>query len=320
VPAVSPEAAVTAEPSPPPIAPAWFCHRRGRERRLGVALPENGVTFVDVGPANELEALSRGGLRGEDLPALARHGTVLAGVPDFDVPVARPSKVLCLGKNYAAHAAELGGTVPEEPFAFAKLADALVPHGADVVIPYWLDSRVDHEIELAVVLGFDDLDGRGRKYVEESRAPDLVAGYTIFNDVTARALQKQDVDQRRPWLRAKGFDTFGPFGPWVVPAASLHNPDDLAIELRVNGELRQQSRTSHMVVSVARAIAYLSRHTTLRPGDVIAMGTPAGVGPVQPGDVMRGEIAGIGALVNRVRREERVPASSPVPDVLPGPD
>lgn len=287
---------------PPPGGPAWFFHRARGERRLGVALPSG--EFVDVGRDDEMALLAENSLRRSHLEALAADGEPLDGRPEFDVPVRQPGKILCLGKNYAAHAAELGSKVPEEPFAFAKFADTLIPYGAPVVIPSWLDTRVDHEIELALVLGFADREGTGRKNLTPERAADVVAGYTVFNDVTARKMQALDLEQKRPWLRAKSLDTFGPIGPWVVAADGL-DASNLCIQLSVNGQTRQNARTSEMVVGIADALAYLSRHFTLRPGDIIAMGTPAGVGPIEDGDVMTGTIEKIGALVNPVRKEGR---------------
>ncbi len=287
-----------------PAALAWFRHRvRGRPH-LGLVDPARPeAPFLDVGAIDELALLATDLLDAPRLAELAHAAAPLRGDPDFDVPVARPGKILCLGKNYAAHAAEFGAPVPEEPVFFNKLPESLVAHRAAVVRPHWLTTRVDHEVELAVVLGFADPDGQGRKYVRPSRALELVAGYTVLNDVTARRLQGDDREAKKPWLRCKSFDTFCPLGPWVVPARSLPNVGDVGIRRAVNGEVRQESRTSRMVVGVADAIAYLSRHTRLRPGDVIGMGTPEGVGPIQSGDVMVGAIDGIGELVNEVRRE-----------------
>lgn len=282
-----------------PGGPAWFFHRADGERRLGVALP--GGALIDVGRDDELVLLAEGSLRRAHLEALAAEGELLDGPVAFDVPVRRPGKILCLGKNYAAHAAELGSAVPEEPFAFAKLPDTLIPHGAAIEIPQWLDSRVDHEIELALVLGFADPEGLGRRDLGRADALDVVAGYTVFNDVTARKMQARDLEQKRPWLRSKSLDTFGPIGPWVVAADAL-DASDLRISLSVHGQVRQDARTSQMVVGIADALVYLSRHFTLRPGDIVAMGTPAGIGPLEDGDVVRGEIEKIGVLVNPVRR------------------
>jgi 2-keto-4-pentenoate hydratase/2-oxohepta-3-ene-1,7-dioic acid hydratase in catechol pathway len=286
-----------------PTRPAWFAHRHAAERRLGAFLPSQS-TWYDLGPLDEQGALADGRLR--DLQALV-HDTgarTMVGPPEtFDIPVARPSKILCLGKNFVAHAAEFGAAVPEEPIFFTKLSDTLLPHGAPVVLPHWIDSRIDHELELAVILGFHDPHRRGRKYVAAAQAMELVAGYTVLNDVTARQMQGEDRNQKHPWLRSKSFDTFCPIGPWVVPVGALPEVAALDMQLHVNDELRQRSNTSLMVVDIPHAIEYLSRHTTLRPGDIIAMGTPEGVGPLRDGDSITCDIAAIGTLRNPVRRE-----------------
>ena len=280
-------------------APRWFCHRLAGERRLGVA---QGDSYFDLGPQDEGVLLRSGGLDAAAVEHLCAVGRPM-GQPVFDVPVAQPSKILCLGKNFAAHAAEFGAQVPEESIIFAKLADTLLAHGQPVLLPRWVETRIDHEIELGVILGFCDPERKGRKYVPAAEALQLVAGYTVLNDVTARKMQGTDRDKKHPWLRSKSFDTFCPLGPWVVAREHLPNVGDLALRLSVNGVVRQQSRTSLMVVSIAQAIEFLSQHTTLRPGDLIAMGTPEGVGPLQDGDMMVGEIEGIGQLVNPVLRE-----------------
>jgi len=288
-----------------PAAVAWFCHRADGQRRLGLADPAaDGVRLLDLGPVDELELLAGGALDGRRLEEQRGRARPLAEPITWQVPVARPSKILCLGKNFAAHAAEFGAAVPDEPLFFTKLVDTLLPHQGDVLLPHWLDTRIDHEIELGVVLGFADPQRLGRKYVTPDDALDLVAGYTILDDVTARGMQGDDRGERKPWLRCKSFDTFCPIGPWVVPSSAL-DVGDLAIALTVNGEPRQASRTSLMVVDVPHALAYLSRHTTLRPGDIIAMGTPAGVGPLLDGDRVSGTIEGIGELRHGVVREPR---------------
>jgi 2-keto-4-pentenoate hydratase/2-oxohepta-3-ene-1,7-dioic acid hydratase in catechol pathway len=286
-----------------PASPAWFAHRVGGVRHLGVLDPD-GPVAVDCGPHDELGLLAAGGLGRPQVRGLLRVGTPLLFEDIvFDIPIERPGKLLCLGKNFAAHAREFGAEVPEEPIFFTKLPDTLLPHGGTVVLPHWLDERIDHEVELGVVLGFDDPQRSGRKYVTPEEAAALIAGYTVINDVTARTMQGLDRGRQQPWLRSKSFDTFGPIGPWVVPAETFGPEPDLAIELHVGDVLRQSSRTSHMVVHVPEAIAYLSRHTTLRPGDILAMGTPEGVGPIAAGDVMTASIEGIGCLQNRVARE-----------------
>lgn len=292
----------------PPAATAWFRHETAAGPRLGIVVPNGSeCAFFCAGDHDPLERLARGGLRRADLAALQNDATPLPDPPRFGVPIPRPSKILCLGKNFAAHAAEFGAEVPDEPIVFTKLVDTLIPHEADIVLPHWVETRIDHEIELAVVIGFEDPDATGRKYVDPADALDLVAGYSIFNDVTARRMQGDDRGEKRPWLRCKSFDTFGPFGPWVVPADAI-DMSEAAIELRVGDELRQSSNLSKMVVGVADAIAYLSRHTTLRPGDILAMGTPEGVGPLRDGDHVVGSITGIGELANPVMRE-RVPSA-----------
>ncbi|MBI5851492.1 MAG: fumarylacetoacetate hydrolase family protein [Planctomycetes bacterium] len=286
-----------------PAVPAWFAHRAGDERRLGAFLPERG-SCVDLGPRDELAMLAGGGLDRDALLALASSGRHLP-LPGlrFDVPVARPGKILCLGKNFAAHAREFGAEVPDEPIFFTKLPDTFVPHEADVVLPHWVTTRIDHEVELCVVLGFPDPSRRGRRYVRAADAMELVAGYTLLNDVTARTMQGDDRGKQQPWLRCKSFDTFCPIGPFVVPRGALPEPLDLALDCWVGDAHRQSSRTAFMVVDVPHAIEYLSRHTTLRCGDLIAMGTPEGVGPIQHGDEMVCTLEGVGLLRNRVVRE-----------------
>jgi 2-keto-4-pentenoate hydratase/2-oxohepta-3-ene-1,7-dioic acid hydratase in catechol pathway len=285
-----------------PAAPAWFRFRQGGAPRLG-AVTGGGSRAFDLGPVDELAALGRGELTVRDLEhRIATARPLELGSVRFDIPVARPGKLLCLGKNFAAHAAEFGAEVPEEPIFFTKLPDTLLPHEGTVVLPHWVETRIDHEIELAVILGFEDRDGTGRRYVPRESAMELVAGYTVLNDVTARKMQGDDRGKQQPWLRSKSFDTFCPIGPWVVPADGL-DASDLAIDLWVDDEHRQHSRTSRMVVDVAAAIEWLSRHTTLRPGDILAMGTPEGVGPIHDDQVMIGAIEGIGVLRNPVARE-----------------
>jgi 2-keto-4-pentenoate hydratase/2-oxohepta-3-ene-1,7-dioic acid hydratase in catechol pathway len=206
------------------------------------------------------------------------------------VPV-RPSKILCVGRNYAEHAAELGNEVPAEPLIFMKPPSALIGSGAAIVLPA-LSERVDFEGELAVVIS------KRCRHVAEADAMGVIGGYTILNDITARDLQKKDGQ----WARAKGFDTFAPCGPLVVPANQL-DPRDLEIKTIVNGEVRQHGRTSQFIFSIPRVIAYLSRAMTLEEGDVISTGTPSGVGPLKPGDTVEVWVEGIGSLINTVEAE-----------------
>jgi 2-keto-4-pentenoate hydratase/2-oxohepta-3-ene-1,7-dioic acid hydratase in catechol pathway len=198
-----------------------------------------------------------------------------------------PSKIVAVGRNYREHAAEMGGVAPEEePLLFLKAPSALLLDGGEIVLPPE-SQRVDYEGELALVVG------RRIKSWAEERWLEALAGVCCANDVTARDLQKKDGQ----FTRSKSFDTFCPVGPAIV---SELDPSDLAIETRVNGAVRQSSRTSQMVFSPAFLLAYVSRMMTLLPGDLILTGTPAGVGPLAPGDAVEVEIEKVGVLRNRV--------------------
>ena len=284
-----------------PAVPAWFRFLAGGAARVGAVDPR-GPAWFDLGPLDVHTLLGEGALRAGDLRERMTRAAKMPEPAAFLVPVPRPGKILCLAKNYVAHAREFGAEAPPEPVFFAKLPDTLVPHGANVVIPHWLDTRVDHEAELALVLGFADPDGRGARPVDANDTGRLVAGFTLVNDVTARKLQGTDRDQKWPWLRSKSIDTFCPVGPFVVPADAL-DASDLAITMRVNGAVRQQARTRDMVFDVGRSLAAMARVTTLRPGDLVAMGTPEGVGPIAAGDVMEVEIEKLGVLRNGVVKE-----------------
>lgn len=215
----------------------------------------------------------------------------------YELPIARPSKIIGLGRNYKAHAKELDHDVPEEPLFFAKAPSSLIPHEADIVIPSWLDGRVDHEAELAVIIG------KTAKNVREEEAASFIAGYSILNDVTARAMQKEDQNLNMPWFRSKSIDTFCPFGPYIVPADAIQNPHALEIVLTVNGKQKQRAKTSSMIFQITEVIAHLSRFMTLHPGDIIATGTPAGVSPIADGDVVEISITHLGTLRNRVVKQ-----------------
>lgn len=208
-------------------------------------------------------------------------------------PIPYPPKIVALGRNYVEHARELGNEATEDPPIFFKPPSSIVGPEEAIVIPP--ESReVHHEVELAVVIA-----RRGVR-VPAEHALDLVGGYTVLNDVTARDLQREDIQRRRPFDRAKSFDTFCPMGPVVVTPKSLPDPDRVRVRLRVNGQVRQDASTAEMILSVARIIEYVSRYMSLEPGDVIATGTPAGVGPLRPGDVVEAEVEGIGVLRNPV--------------------
>ncbi|MFS0747797.1 fumarylacetoacetate hydrolase family protein [Microbacterium sp. 1P10UB] len=224
-------------------------------------------------------------------PLFAGFDTTGERVPVGDAvllaPVIPRSKVVCVGKNYRDHAAEMGGEAPAEPLLFLKPNTAVIGPGDTIVRPRQ-SSQTDLEGELAVVIGSIAKD------VAAERAHEVVFGYTIANDVTARDLQRSDGQ----WARAKGFDTFCPLGPVIE---TEFDPSSGAIESRVNGEVRQRGDLSEMVHTVADIIAYASAAFTLLPGDVVLTGTPAGVGPFTAGDVVEVEIAGLGTLRNTVR-------------------
>lgn len=197
-----------------------------------------------------------------------------------------PTKVLAVGLNYATHAAELGMAIPEEPLFFLKPPSAVIGPGEAIVYPR-LSRQVDYEAELAVVIG------RRARRVAREEALTYVLGYTCALDVTARDFQRVDGQ----WTRAKGFDTFCPLGPWIVPGM---DPHDLLVECRVNGQVRQRARTSDLIFPVEDLIHRASLVMTLEPGDVLLTGTPSGVGPLRPGDQVEVEIEGIGVLRNFV--------------------
>ncbi|HTH50603.1 MAG TPA: fumarylacetoacetate hydrolase family protein [Pyrinomonadaceae bacterium] len=200
----------------------------------------------------------------------------------------QPSKIVCVGRNYAEHAAELGNDVPKEPLLFLKAPSALIHSGDEIVLPEF-SQQVEHEGELAVVIG--DV---CRDLPDDADVNEYIRGYTCLNDVTARDLQKSDVQ----FTRAKSFDTFCPAGPHIETELDV---SDIRVVTRVNGDVKQDGRTSQMVFSVEFLIRYISRMMTLLPGDVIATGTPSGVSKLSPGDVCEVEIEGIGTLTNRVR-------------------
>jgi 2-keto-4-pentenoate hydratase/2-oxohepta-3-ene-1,7-dioic acid hydratase in catechol pathway len=198
-----------------------------------------------------------------------------------------PSKVVCIGRNYADHIAELGNQRPEEPIIFLKPSTSVVGAGDPIRRPTAISARVDYEGELAVVIG------RVCRDVPAERAAEVIFGYTCANDVTARDLQSKDGQ----WTRAKGFDTFCPLGPWIETDV---NASDLALTTRLNGEIKQESRTSLLLNDIPTLVAFVTAVMTLLPGDVLLTGTPAGVGPMDKGDEVSVTIEGIGTLTNPV--------------------
>lgn len=266
-------------------------------RRLGMPAPSEASSvcaWIEAGWLAPHVALAIERLAGE-----LRLGMACPALDEVDVlpPVDRPRQVLAVGRNFVSHAREGGHEAPEEPIIFAKAVSSLIGHEHEVRCPESV-GRVDHEAEVAVIVG------RGGRNIPAERAREFIAGYTCFNDLTARDLQRQDAGRGHPWLRSKGMDTFGPIGPWLVTADEMPWPLAGRIECRVNGDLRQQGDAKDMLFPPDRIIAFISRYITLSPGDVIALGTPEGVGPLAPGDVVEVFVEGVGLLRNPVARAE----------------
>lgn len=216
-----------------------------------------------------------------------RANTLLSEV-DLLPPVV-PGKVIGIGRNYAEHAKERGVEVPSVPLFFLKAPSTIIATGQPIVLPPQ-SQRVEHEVELAFVIG------KPGRWIEPEDAVGHILGYTVANDLTARDLQQVDGQ----WARAKSFDTFCPLGPWID---TDFDPTDAMISCRVNGELRQMGSTHEMIFPVRQLVAYLSSVMTLLPGDVILTGTPAGIGPLLPGDMLESSIDGLGTLINRIVAE-----------------
>jgi 2-keto-4-pentenoate hydratase/2-oxohepta-3-ene-1,7-dioic acid hydratase in catechol pathway len=270
-----------------------------------LALAKEPGTAVDVSSLLHEEGWSMGRLLEDPDLALARIRSALDGdTTSAHVPldalqllpsVPRPGKIVAVGRNYREHAAEESAALPEEPLVFAKLPSSVVAHGEDITWSSALTAQVDYEAELAVVIG------RRARHVSIAKALDHVLGYTCLNDVSARDLQVRDGQ----WTRAKSLDSFCPIGPWIVTVDEIAEPGSLAIRCRVNGDVRQKASTSELIRGVADLIAWCSRSFTLEPGDVIATGTPGGVGAFRDppvfladGDVVEVEIEAIGTLRN----------------------
>ncbi len=274
-----------------------LAYSRGGPTRLGLESTDGAIHDLTdaLGASDVGEMLARGiglaevdGVRGSD-PVAAEEVTVRA-------PIARPGKIICVGLNYHDHCREQGLEPPVYPMLLSKFANAVADPGASVTRPRATE-KLDLECELGVVIG------RRASRIGVDEAREAIFGYTVLNDVTMRDLQKED----RQWLRAKGSDGFAPMGPVVVTADEVADPQALRLRSAVNGETWQDSTTAEMVFDVFTIVAFASRTITLEPGDVIATGTPAGVGHYQSpprylaeGDVMRCEIEGIGAIENPV--------------------
>ena len=297
-----------------------FKLRSGAQARVGLLLGDAVVDVTELAKANRsasagtsdwlskvtttLEIITRGPEALEEISALTsnqsgadRGAAVARSVDEIEfLPAVYPGKMLAIGRNYADHAIEGGGEPPKAPLIFAKLSNTLSAHNAPIVLPT-VSETIDWEAELAVVIG------RRAKAVSEADALDHVFGYTLMNDVTARDLQRKDGQ----WTRGKGLDTFAPLGPFITTRDEIEDIQNLKIEGLYNGQVTQTSNTSKMIFSIAYLISYISQGITLEPGDIIASGTPEGVGffrnpPVllKPGDVCEVRIEKIGTLRNPV--------------------
>ncbi|GGK62148.1 fumarylacetoacetate hydrolase family protein [Haloarcula sebkhae] len=226
--------------------------------------------------------------------AAGPYGRIAFGDESYDpdevdiLPPCEPTKVVCIGRNYADHAEEMDSDVPDRPMLFLKAPNAVASHGKHLTMPSGKE-RIDYEAELGVVIG------EQCRNVSESGAMDVVAGYTCVNDISNRDDQRREQN----WVRGKAFDNACPIGPLV--ATPEHVPEDASIKLRLNGETKQSSSREHLIFSVPELIAEITSYMTLEPGDVIATGTPEGVGPMEDGDEVEVEIEGIGTLKHSVK-------------------
>ena len=252
-----------------------------------LALPDGNVSYARLDREDGLAELLDAAPWSEQGPTSGERARVAWKEADLRCPVA-PSKILCIGRNYAAHAKELGNEAPSEPLLFLKPPSALLDPGGAIVLPPE-SARVEHEAELGVVIG------QRARNVRRENALAYVFGYTCVGDITARDLQKKDGQ----WARAKGFDTFCPVGPWIETEL---DPRALAVRCRVNGEVRQDGSTANMIFDVPTLLEYASRMMTLEPGDLLVTGTPEGVGPLVAGDRVEIEVGGVGVLRLSVAR------------------
>lgn len=283
-------------------------YRSGSELRAGVI--ENGK-LVDAQKAGAypssvraiLEAGKMEALLTDAAKALAGKDAVELVESNLGPPVPDPEKIICLGLNYKDHAAEAGLKLPDAPVLFPKYRNTLIGPRDEIIVPKAASNKVDYEVELAVVIG------KTAREVSESEALSYIAGYSAFNDVSARDLQMATSQ----WMAGKSVDTFGPMGPGIVPAREIGDPQKLMLTTRVNGRQLQHESTKEMIFSVAYTIAYITSFMTLEPGDIIATGTPAGVGftrkpPIllKDGDVVEVEVEKIGLLRNKVALRSNV--------------
>ncbi len=214
-----------------------------------------------------------------------------------------PTKIICIGRNYLEHAKEFDAPVPTEPVFFVKTINSLITNGKPIIYPrilYENDkfNRVDHEVELAFILS------KKCKKISPENAFDYIQGYSIFLDITARKMQIYDRNKNLPWYRSKNFDTFSVIGPQIVLLNEIEDPHNLNIELQINEKVKQSSNTKHMIFKIPRIMEYISSFLTLERGDIVATGTPSGVGPIQPGDIVEASIEKIGNIRHEVILEE----------------
>ncbi|MFX0039797.1 MAG: fumarylacetoacetate hydrolase family protein [Promethearchaeota archaeon] len=214
-----------------------------------------------------------------------------------------PTKIICLGRNYEEHAKEMKALIPKEPIFFVKTLNTLVTNNKPIIYPKALYNnkeynQVDYEVELAFIIS------QNCKNIQAKNAYGYIEGYTIFLDITARKMQISDRNSNLPWYRSKNFDTFGPIGPRIAHRIEIADPHNLDIQLKINGDVHQHSNTKYMIFKVPETLAYLSKFVTLVPGDIIATGTPSGVGPIQPGDIVEASIEQIGKITHEVILED----------------
>ena len=210
-----------------------------------------------------------------------------------------PTKIICVGTNYIDHIEETKLPVPKEPVLFPKTLNCLIGDGDPIIYPKLLFNnrrlkRVDYEVELAFII-------KDRcKDVPKDETYEHIMGYSVFNDVTARKMQTKDIVSQLPWFRSKSLDTFGPIGPRIASVDEIQDPHNLKIELKVNGEVKQSSNTKHLLFKIPDLMEYITSLFTMEPGDIIATGTPSGISPVLPGDLIEATIEKIGTLTNKV--------------------
>lgn len=289
----------------------------GRTTQVVASLGENWVNVSEAWRNYEREVEGRSDVQMlQDVECLIRHDLMtrsfyrritefvqrngrletyrLTQPPSFTLPL-RPGKIIAMGRNYKAHAQEMGNDVPDEPIFFAKAISALTAHETPIIIKDWYGT-VNYEGELGVIIG------KRIKDASTSEAREAISGYTLVNDVTARAMQLKDFEKSHPWFRSKSMDTFCPMGPTVVLRDALEWPLTVTLELRLNGQVRQKSNTDKFIFPLDEAIAYISKYMTFEPGDLIATGTPEGIGALSDGDVVEVAIDEVGVLRNTVRR------------------